>query len=122
MPSRFTSPARARGPEAVHHAIQRSLDVMAPMTSWQCFKAKKMPEFMKEHPEVKRNQFKIISQWMSEQWDALSEEEKKEFKVLPKNEGGQDQTARARRDRSRSPRKASGTPAAIGGADQSKPS
>ena len=39
---------------------------------------------------------------------------------MPKKEGGQDQTARARRDRSRPPRKASGTPAATGGADQSK--
>ena len=39
---------------------------------------------------------------------------------MPKKEGGQDQTARARPDRSRSPRKASGTPAATGGADQSK--
>ena len=79
-----------------------------------------MPVFLKENPTVKRNQFELISQWMSERWNALSKEEQEGFKVLPKNEGGQDQTARARRDRSRSPRKASGTPAATGGADQSK--
>ena len=69
---------------------------------------------------MKLCQFKIVSQWMSKRWNALSKEEQEGFKVLPKKEGGQDQTARARRDRSRPPRKASGTPAATGSADQSK--
>ena len=79
---------------------------------WDIFRAQHMPMFVGENPTVKLNQFKIVSEWMSGRWNALSKEEQEGFKVLPKKEGGQDQTARARRDRSRSPRKASGTPAA----------
>ena len=89
-------------------------------TWWDIFRAQHMPMFVGENPTVKLNQFKIVSEWMSGRWNALSKEEQEGFKVLPKNEGDQDQTARARPDRSRSPRKASGTPAATGGADQSK--
>ena len=85
---------------------------------WDIFRAQHMPMFVGENPTVKLNQFKIVSEWMSGRWNALSKEEQEVFKVLPKKEGGQDQTARARRDRSRPPRKASGTPAATGSADQ----
>ena len=104
----------------MHHAIQRSLDGMAPKTSWQRFKAEQMPLFLKENPDVKRCKFDKVSQWMSIRWKALTDEEKQKYRVLARDEGDQDQTARTEPDRSRSPRKASGTPAATGGADRSK--
>ena len=50
-----------QSPEAVHHAIQRSLDAMAPKTSWQRFKAEQMPVFLKENPDVKLCNFPEIS-------------------------------------------------------------
>ena len=79
-----------------------------------------MPVFLKENPDVKRCKFDKISQWMSKRWKALTDEEKEKYRVLARDEGDQDRTARTGRDRSRSPRKASGTPAATRGDDQSK--
>ena len=113
-------PRVPQSPEAVHHAIQRSLDGMAPKTSWQRFKAEQMPLFLKENPDVKLCKFDKVSEWMSIRWKALTDEEKEKYRVLATDDGDQDQTARTEPDRSRSPRKASGTPAAKGGADRSK--